>query len=72
MSTTTAEATALQIIERHYNDAWRRRLVKDWQAQSGRQTKAKDQERLVANAVTDALAQLVNDLRAAGYTITEE
>ena len=65
-----SEAQAISIIERHYGNAWRKRIVAQHMAGSGRKTKAKDRDRDIAEAIATELDAIVAELRDAGYTIT--
>lgn len=70
MDTTTDDA--IRIIERHYGNAWRNEAATRMLAERGRYTKAKRHAAEIARAKADAIKRLVDDLRAAGYTITED
>lgn len=68
----TAQETAVSIIETHYNEAWKQRLIAQHSASRGRYTKEKERQREIAEAKEQALRGVVNELREAGYTITEQ
>ena len=65
------QPTAVEIIERHYDAAWRARIMAQHRATTGRYTKAKQHERDRAEFREAIIKAIIADLKAAGYTVTE-